>query len=338
MLEFKDRLKKYRQDNNLTQEEFAEKLFVSRQAISKYETGRCYPSPDVMEKISELLGVPIDELVSKEELTKDILLNSDRLRKHRLNMLLLFALIIVVIAVSVIGIVLSVKNSHGQSSPADGSAPKNERELIGVVGATTEQSPSLEQLSNGKLFGYCHLYDGEIDALVGSAYNVSALTMQVSTTNNIYDMTVLISSRIQNVYLYEVYYDPETEQYVFTKATDVDVINFDKAVLEYEKQGVYWNFSFRFESIDTLIEMRIKEFGSDGALLTNSTYDGNDRYTIHPDCLYVVVEELLKDTGGVSYYNRETIFNHMINKTYAYPLKILNADGFGKDSLVFEKY
>ena len=40
MLEFKDKLKQYRVDNNLTQDQLADILHVSRGAISKYETGR----------------------------------------------------------------------------------------------------------------------------------------------------------------------------------------------------------------------------------------------------------------------------------------------------------
>ena len=38
MLEFKDKLKQYRIDNNLTQDQLADILHVSRGAISKYET------------------------------------------------------------------------------------------------------------------------------------------------------------------------------------------------------------------------------------------------------------------------------------------------------------
>lgn len=53
-MEFKDRLKKYRADNNLTQEDLANKLCVSRQAVSKYETGLNYPNLDVMRAISKL--------------------------------------------------------------------------------------------------------------------------------------------------------------------------------------------------------------------------------------------------------------------------------------------
>lgn len=38
-MDFCDKLKKLRKDNNLTQEEFAEKIYVTRTAVSKWETG-----------------------------------------------------------------------------------------------------------------------------------------------------------------------------------------------------------------------------------------------------------------------------------------------------------
>lgn len=45
-MEFCDKIKKIRTDNNLTQEQFAEKLYVSRTAVSKWESGKGYPSID----------------------------------------------------------------------------------------------------------------------------------------------------------------------------------------------------------------------------------------------------------------------------------------------------
>lgn len=52
----------------MTQEELAEKLFVSRTAISKWESGRGYPSIDSLKVISEFFGVTIDELIGGEEM------------------------------------------------------------------------------------------------------------------------------------------------------------------------------------------------------------------------------------------------------------------------------
>lgn len=67
-IEFSEKLQKLRKQKNLTQEELADLLFVSRTAISKWESGRGYPSIDSLKTISAFFGVTIDELLSSKEL------------------------------------------------------------------------------------------------------------------------------------------------------------------------------------------------------------------------------------------------------------------------------
>lgn len=63
-MEFSERLKIMRREAGFTQEELAQKLFLSRQAISNYEQGRGVPSVDTLLGMSELFGVGLDELLS----------------------------------------------------------------------------------------------------------------------------------------------------------------------------------------------------------------------------------------------------------------------------------
>ena len=67
-MEFHEKLQELRKNRNLTQEELAEALFVSRTAISKWESGRGYPSIDSLKEISHYFSVTIDELLSSEKL------------------------------------------------------------------------------------------------------------------------------------------------------------------------------------------------------------------------------------------------------------------------------
>ena len=57
-----------RKQKGLTQEELAQTLFVSRTAISKWESGRGYPSIDSLKEISSYFSVTIDDLLSGEKL------------------------------------------------------------------------------------------------------------------------------------------------------------------------------------------------------------------------------------------------------------------------------
>lgn len=67
-MDFGEKLKRLRSDNGFTQEELAEKLYVTRTAISKWETGRGLPSIDSLKTISEMFRVSIDELISDSDI------------------------------------------------------------------------------------------------------------------------------------------------------------------------------------------------------------------------------------------------------------------------------
>ena len=67
-MEFNEKLQELRKQKGLTQEELAEVLFVSRAAVSKWESGRGYPNIDSLKAISKFFGVTIDELLSSDEL------------------------------------------------------------------------------------------------------------------------------------------------------------------------------------------------------------------------------------------------------------------------------
>ena len=67
-MEFNEKLQELRKSRGLTQEELAEALYVSRTAISKWESGRGYPSIDSLKEISKFFSVTIDDLLSGEKI------------------------------------------------------------------------------------------------------------------------------------------------------------------------------------------------------------------------------------------------------------------------------
>lgn len=67
-MEFNEKLQQLRNGKNLTQEQLAEQLYVSRTAISKWENGKGYPNIVSLKCISKFFAVSIDELLSSEEL------------------------------------------------------------------------------------------------------------------------------------------------------------------------------------------------------------------------------------------------------------------------------
>ena len=114
-MEFCDKIKNIRTDNNLTQEQFAEKLYVSRTAVSKWESGKGYPSIDSLKYMSKLFNISIDDLLSSEEILD--IAEQDKQQKIKKNngfiygafdLLSLFMIILPLYAITVNNYIYSV--------------------------------------------------------------------------------------------------------------------------------------------------------------------------------------------------------------------------------------
>ena len=66
-----ENLKKLRKEYNLSQEQLAEKLNISRQAISKWESGKAYPDIDNLILLRDIFNTTIDDLVLREDKVYD---------------------------------------------------------------------------------------------------------------------------------------------------------------------------------------------------------------------------------------------------------------------------
>ena len=70
-MSFADNLMELRKLNNLSQEEIAEKIGVSRQTLSKYETGESLPDIERCKMLADIFGVTMDDLISYEKNDSD---------------------------------------------------------------------------------------------------------------------------------------------------------------------------------------------------------------------------------------------------------------------------
>ena len=68
LMEFHEKLQELRRQKGITQQELADALYVSRTAVSKWESGRGYPQIDSLKAIGGFFGITVDELLSGEEL------------------------------------------------------------------------------------------------------------------------------------------------------------------------------------------------------------------------------------------------------------------------------
>ncbi|MBL1225739.1 helix-turn-helix domain-containing protein [Enterococcus sp. BWR-S5] len=109
-MEVNEKLKQLRNEKGWTQEQLAEKLFVSRTAVSKWESGRGYPNIESLKSISRLYGVSIDDLLSNEEL---LIVAETETQGDRLSMLnLMYASLDILLF---LGMFLPLYGQNGQT-------------------------------------------------------------------------------------------------------------------------------------------------------------------------------------------------------------------------------
>ena len=70
MVEFGEQLRRAREAKGMTQQSLAEQLYVTRQSVSRWECGDRYPDLLTTKKISQILEVSLDDLLSGKEMTK----------------------------------------------------------------------------------------------------------------------------------------------------------------------------------------------------------------------------------------------------------------------------
>ena len=105
-MDFDKKIIELRKQNNLTQEDLAEKLNVSRQTVSNWETSKCYPDIETLVIISNKFNVSLDVLIKENvKMIKDI----DK--KVRINKKLKYSIFVLFILLVVGGCIIYLKNN-----------------------------------------------------------------------------------------------------------------------------------------------------------------------------------------------------------------------------------
>lgn len=90
-MEFHEKLQELRKNKGITQEELAQSLYVSRTAVSKWESGRGYPNIDSLKAIAVYFSVTVDDLLSGDQVLliaeEDGREKRDRLRNRVIGLL-----------------------------------------------------------------------------------------------------------------------------------------------------------------------------------------------------------------------------------------------------------
>ena len=100
-MELNEQIKKYRTEMNLSQEELAEKIYVTRQSVSNWENGKTYPDIHSLLLLSSLFGISLDQLVKGDiEIMKKEIKEAEIKKMNRYGKT--YALMLIATAVSAV--------------------------------------------------------------------------------------------------------------------------------------------------------------------------------------------------------------------------------------------
>ena len=146
-----DNIRKYRKLNNMSQDELAEKLEVTRQSISLWETGQTQPSLENIIALSKLFGVSTDELLAADNVEAPSAnavtppRQEEPRRKNKPFLLIsCIAVAVVVIALAVIAVVLLGNNGGGNNGNAVTTELPAVTEGSDAQSTVAEQTPTVD--------------------------------------------------------------------------------------------------------------------------------------------------------------------------------------------------
>ena len=141
-MDFDKKIIELRKQNNLTQEDLAEKLNVSRQTVSNWETSKCYPDIETLVIISNKFNVSLDVLIKENvKMIKDI----DK--KVRINKKLKYSVLILILLLVVGGCVIYLKNNKVMEVQAKNNELQKEiQEIVEIQESNSVYSFNLKQI------------------------------------------------------------------------------------------------------------------------------------------------------------------------------------------------
>lgn len=217
---FKDKIKELRLSNHLTQEQFAQKLFVSRSAVAKWEQGRGIPKYDTVKDIATTFNVSVDELYKQDEVHEVINVIEKDNKKKTIVLLSIISILLVSLITS-----LSISLSKKEFNPYSEYNTFIDEEILknlSLVNFPTlnDNSNSKTNYSSENIISYYNNINNEnefdnyakdiLTYLLSSPYIAYVgydSNILIDHSVLLYDETYLLTSNEIEKYIYSSYYD-----------------------------------------------------------------------------------------------------------------------------------
>ena len=121
-MRFGEKLSFLRKQCGMTQIELAEKLDISRQAVSRWEQGTAEPSTENLIRIGKLFGVPVDDLVNgtiQQQVEPPMLVNEVRDKKEpKKHYIYCIAMIVGIVLIAIVAVIIAYSGFRRDYNPS----------------------------------------------------------------------------------------------------------------------------------------------------------------------------------------------------------------------------
>lgn len=238
-----EKLMKLRKENAWSQEEFAEKINVSRQTISKWELGQTIPDTENLSKIATIYGISVNDLLNENTNTFEKCPKTNNGNNRKLKIGILIAVLIFVIfgivTITINKIVNKKINQDEQKSTVEASEQYSFTDIFGMIfGEIQESENEFDKNSFNSKFKTLYygstsgsfMYDFIDEVLKSNEEHPNNLItlkykdMESSNADEIKTLKKQIKNSITNTY--EIYYEYDENGYI-NKAMIEDEENTD---------------------------------------------------------------------------------------------------------------
>ncbi len=160
---------KIRKDNNLTQDDLANKYFVTRQTISNWEIGKTYPDLETLVKISNDFNISLDILLKEDDkMVKDI-----SKKQKRYKWIIIPLILYAILVIGILGIIVCAYNTQ-----------YNLRGISNILSVYIDEDREKEYV--GKLNGYkIYVENLRVEELNFRTFNAKSISLKDAIDNKL---------------------------------------------------------------------------------------------------------------------------------------------------------
>lgn len=300
-------IRELRKEKNMTQESLASKLNIGREAVSKWENGKCLSDISIFPQLSKELGISVNELIYGERETENnkkeietVSLNIYNEKKKIKKALIIISLLCIILILSfLIYYFISTYNSvhiytfnysDNQINITDGILVQTNDRIFFDLGTITSDNKIIEGL---KLY----YIDEQQDEILIQEVDDNNITFNDYKGYNAYVDFENLAYIFSNMYLEIQFEDEQLAVPVHLSKTFSN-----NHLVQSKQENIVTKYFKEIENLSNVQEIIQEVFNFDGVNYTYQINDLNYLYVPDAEILYAKSEDMLKDW----YYNLES--------------------------------